>query len=102
MGLKRNSCNILAGKREGNRSLDVTKRKWESNIKIDIRELYYFVVELINLAEDTVKGWAFVKMVMNLRVPLRKLIFLTDRNCYCLTKDSIRCSWLVNTWTWIL
>ena len=36
VGLKINLCNVLVRKREGSRSLDMTKRKLEHNIKIDI------------------------------------------------------------------
>jgi hypothetical protein len=35
-------------------------------------------MELNNVAENKVKGWAFVKKVMNFRVPLIKLNFFTD------------------------
>jgi len=77
-GKKSNWCKVLVGKREGNRSVDIKRRKWEDNIKIDIKEMYWVGMKLINLAEDVFKGWAFVNTVMKFRVPLSKMKFLTD------------------------
>jgi len=43
-------------------------------------------VQLINVAEDKVKGRAFVKTEMNFRVPLSKMKFLTDRQTIPLSR----------------
>jgi hypothetical protein len=39
MGRKRNSYRILVGKPEGKRPLRRQRRRWEDNIKIDLREI---------------------------------------------------------------
>jgi hypothetical protein len=38
-GEKRNSCRILLGKPEGKRPLGRLRRRWEDNIKMDLREI---------------------------------------------------------------
>jgi hypothetical protein len=37
MGVKRNAYRILVGKPEGERPLRRTRRRWEDNIKMDLR-----------------------------------------------------------------
>jgi hypothetical protein len=39
MGEKRNACRILVGKSEGNKSVVGPRRRWEDNIKMDLREI---------------------------------------------------------------
>jgi hypothetical protein len=39
MGEKRNACKVLVGKLEGKRPLGRHRRRWEGNIKIDLREI---------------------------------------------------------------
>jgi hypothetical protein len=39
MGDKRNAYTLLVGKPEGERPLGRSKRGWEDNIKIDLREI---------------------------------------------------------------
>jgi hypothetical protein len=41
------------------------RRRWEDNIKLDLREIG---ANWIPLAQDRVQWWAFVNTVMNLRV----------------------------------
>jgi hypothetical protein len=38
MGEKRNAYRIFIGKPEGNRQLGIRRRRWEDNIRIDLRE----------------------------------------------------------------
>ena len=52
------------GKPEGKRPLGRPRRRWEDNIKMDIKE-----VGCEDLAHDREKGRALVKAVMNPRVP---------------------------------
>jgi hypothetical protein len=68
MGELRNAHNIL-GKPEGKRTLRRTRRRWEDNIKMDLRETGMKDVDWIHLAQNRVRWWALVNTVMNLRVP---------------------------------
>jgi hypothetical protein len=52
MGEMRNSYKILVGKPEGKRSFGGRTRTWEDNIKIDLREIGWEVVDWINVAQD--------------------------------------------------
>jgi hypothetical protein len=61
--------NILVGRPEGRRPLGRTRRRWEDNIKIDLREIGFGDVDWIHLAQDRDKWRALVNTVMNLRVP---------------------------------
>jgi hypothetical protein len=45
------------------------RRRWEDNIKMDLREIGIDGANWIRLAQDRVQWWAFVNTVMNLRVP---------------------------------
>jgi hypothetical protein len=60
---------ILVGKPEGRRPLGRPRRRWEDNIKMDIREIVFGDVDWIHLARDRDRWWALVNTVMNLRVP---------------------------------
>jgi hypothetical protein len=52
MGEKRNAYRILVGKPEGRRPLGRPRRRWVDNIKIDLREIEWDVVEWVDQAED--------------------------------------------------
>jgi hypothetical protein len=52
MGEKRNAYRILVGKPEGNRSPEKPRRRWKDNIKMDLREVGWDVMDWIGLAED--------------------------------------------------
>jgi hypothetical protein len=45
------------------------RRRWEDNIKLDLREIRIDGANWIRLAQDRVQWRAFVNTVMNLRVP---------------------------------
>jgi hypothetical protein len=49
---KRNAYRILVGKPEGNRPLEKPRRKWEDNIKMDLREIGWGGMDWINLSQD--------------------------------------------------
>jgi hypothetical protein len=49
---KKNANNILMGKPEGKRPLGRPRRRWEDNIKIDLRELGWGGMGWVDLAED--------------------------------------------------
>jgi hypothetical protein len=57
------------GKPEGNKSLGRPRRRWEDNIKIDLREIGWGSMDWIDLAQDRDQWRALVNTVMNLRVP---------------------------------
>jgi hypothetical protein len=61
--------NIFVGRPEGRRPLGRPRRRWEDNIKIDLREIGFGVVDWIHLAQDRDRWRALVNTVMNLRVP---------------------------------
>jgi hypothetical protein len=52
MGNKRNSYKVLVGKPEGKRPLGRPRRRWEDNIKIDLKEIVWGDMDWINLAQD--------------------------------------------------
>jgi hypothetical protein len=69
MGEGRGVYRILVGRPEGKRPLGRHRRRWEDNIKMDLREIGLDGSNWIRLAQDRVKWLAFVNTVMNLRVP---------------------------------
>jgi hypothetical protein len=60
---------VLVGRPEGKRPLGRPMRRWEDNIKMDLREIGIDGANWIRLAQDRVQWRAFVKTVMKLRVP---------------------------------
>jgi hypothetical protein len=60
---------VLVGRPEGKRPLGRPRRRWEDNIKMDLREMRIDGADWIQVAQDRVRWRAFVNMVMNLRVP---------------------------------
>jgi hypothetical protein len=69
---------FLDGRPEGKRPLGRPRRRWEDNIKIDLREIGIDGANWIQLAQDRVQSWAFVNTVMNLRVHKKAGYFLTS------------------------
>jgi hypothetical protein len=59
--------NILVGRPEGRRPLGRPRRRWEDNIKMDLREIGFGDVDWIHWAQDMDRS--LVNTVMNLRVP---------------------------------
>jgi hypothetical protein len=68
-GEKRNAYRILVGKPEGKRPLGRHRRRWEDNIRMDLREIGWGDMDWIGLVQDWDQWRAFVNTVMNLRVP---------------------------------
>ncbi|KAJ4433744.1 hypothetical protein ANN_16055 [Periplaneta americana] len=67
MGESRNAYRVLVGRPEGKRPLGRPRRRWEDNIKMDLREVGYGDREWINLAQDRDQWRAYVRVAMNLR-----------------------------------
>jgi hypothetical protein len=69
MGKRRGAYRVLVGKPEGRRPLGRPRRRWESYIKMDLREVRRAGTDWIHLAQDRDRWRAVVNAVMNLRVP---------------------------------
>ncbi|KAJ4439967.1 hypothetical protein ANN_08098, partial [Periplaneta americana] len=69
MGESINAYRVLVGRPEGKRPLGRPRRRWEDNIKMDLREVGYDDRDWINLAQDRDQWRAYVRAAMNLRVP---------------------------------
>jgi hypothetical protein len=69
MGQTRNAYGILVGKPDVKRPFGRRRCSWVDNIKIDLREIGWDVVDWIELAQDGDQWRALVNTVMNLRVP---------------------------------
>jgi hypothetical protein len=67
MGEVRGAYNILVERPEGRRQLGRPRRRWEDNVKMDLREIGFG--DVIHLAQDTDRWRAVVNTVMNLCVP---------------------------------
>ena len=69
MEQSRNAYGVLVVKPEGKRPLGRPRRRWENNIRMDLREVACDPGEWIDLAEDRDQWRAYVRAEMNLRVP---------------------------------
>jgi hypothetical protein len=54
-----NCLNGFVGKSEGRRPLGISSRRWEDNIKMDLREMWIDGSSWIRLAQDRVQWRAF-------------------------------------------
>jgi hypothetical protein len=68
-GEKRNAYMILVGKPEEKRPLERLRRRWEDNIKMNLREIVWGDMDWIDLAQNRDQWRALVNTVINLRVP---------------------------------
>jgi hypothetical protein len=60
---------VLVGRPKSKRPLGRPRRRWEDNIKLDLKEIGIDGAKRIQLAQDRVQWRAFVNTVMNLRDP---------------------------------
>ncbi|KAJ4442171.1 hypothetical protein ANN_12037, partial [Periplaneta americana] len=71
IGESRNAYRVLVGRPDGKRPLGTPRRRWEDNIKMDLREVGYDGRDWINLAQDRDQWRAFVRAAMNLGVAMQ-------------------------------
>ena len=69
IGEGRGVYRVLVGKPEGRSPLGRPSRRWEDNIRMDLREVGCGCVDWMELAQDRDRWRALVSAVMNLRVP---------------------------------
>jgi hypothetical protein len=69
MGEGRGVYRFLVGRPKGKRPLGRPRRRWEDDIKMDLREIGIDGTNWIQLAQDRVQWRACVNTVMNLRFP---------------------------------
>jgi hypothetical protein len=62
----RNAYNILVGKHEAKRLRGRPGRRWEDNMRVDLREIGLEGVEWMHLVQDRDQWLALVNTVMNL------------------------------------
>jgi hypothetical protein len=67
MGARRGAYRVLVGKSEGRIPLERSRRRWENNIKTDLREVGRDT-EWIDLAQDRDMWRSVVNAVMNIQV----------------------------------
>jgi hypothetical protein len=66
---RRDVYRVLVGRPEGNRPLGRPRRKWEDNIKMDLRKTGIDMANWIRLAQGRFQWRAFLSTVMNLQIP---------------------------------
>jgi hypothetical protein len=59
----------MVGKPEGKRPLGSLRRGWVENIRMDLGDVGWGVVDWIGLAKDRNRWRAVVNSVLNLRIP---------------------------------
>jgi hypothetical protein len=64
-----NSYKILIVGAEGKRPVGRSSRRWQDNIRMDLKEIGWEGVDWMHLALDRDQWWAVVNTVMNLQVP---------------------------------
>jgi hypothetical protein len=69
MGEGRGVYRVLVGRPEGKRSLESPRRRWEDNMKVDLREIGIDGANWIQLAQNRAQWRVFVNTVINLRIP---------------------------------
>jgi hypothetical protein len=70
VGEKRNAhIGISVGKPERKGLLEIPRRRWVDNIKMDLRDTGWGGVDWIGQAQDRDRWWTLVNMVLDLPVP---------------------------------
>jgi hypothetical protein len=63
--VKRNAYTLLVGRPDGKKPLGRPSRRWVDNIKMDLREIGWFGMGWIDLAQDRNQWRALINAVMN-------------------------------------
>jgi hypothetical protein len=66
---RRNGYRLLVGRSEGKRAVDRPRRRWVNNIKMDLGDREWVVMDWIYMAQDRAQWRALVNTKMNFRVP---------------------------------
>ena len=69
MWLRRDAYRIFVGKSEGMRPFERPKRRWDDNVKTELREVGWGGMDWIDLAQDRDRKGAVANAAMNLQVP---------------------------------
>jgi len=69
MGERKGVYRVLVEKPKGRKPLGRSRRRWDDNIRMDLREVGCGCVDWMELAQDRDMWRALVSAVMNLRVP---------------------------------
>ncbi|KAJ4441021.1 hypothetical protein ANN_10870 [Periplaneta americana] len=80
MGESRNAYRVLVGRPAGKRPLERPRRRWEDNIKMELREVGYDGRDWINLAQDRDQWRAYVRAAMNLRPHSKISVIYVSQN----------------------
>ena len=64
-----NALRVLVGRPERKRPLGRPRRKWEINIKMDLKEVCWDARSWMDHAQDRDQRRGYVRAVMTLRVP---------------------------------
>jgi hypothetical protein len=78
MGGRRVSCRVSVGKSEGRRPRGRPRSRWEDNIKMDLQEMGWGGMDVIDLAQNRGRWQGLVNAVVNLRVPHKAENVLTS------------------------
>ena len=78
MGERRGVYRVLVGKPEGKIPIGRPRHRREDNIKKYLQEVGYGGMDWIDVALDRDRWWAFVNVVMNLKVPKNVGSFFTS------------------------
>ncbi|KAJ4444752.1 hypothetical protein ANN_06549 [Periplaneta americana] len=94
MGESRNAYRVLVGRPEEKRPLGRPRRRWEDNIKMDLREVGYDDKDWINLAQDRDLWRAYVRTGMNLRGFLKaSKLFESEEDHNSFVSTGLRVLW---------
>jgi hypothetical protein len=76
---RRDAYGVLMGKHEGTVPLRRPRNMWEDNTEMDIQEVEWEGLDLINVAQDRVRWRAVLIAVMKFWLPYNSEFFSTSR-----------------------